>query len=735
LDYNLKRGTMSLFKTIDVRGVSTGQFYPTYLDNLILDEKSYLRTDKVGNLITRGAVLTDEGSSYEPFAGTTISGDWVTHIGTGTSISVADSMCTIVSGTTAGEKVSIDIHLDYPPFICTYTLVLSQRIENQDVYIGFGDNSDPTASDTMFARFHFYGTDNTLVSCETQSSIDTNSSEGKNTQKMLPQGFTTDQQLQYRITHDGKTVRFYIGLTNDSLNLISSHSIQIPNPYIMMYHGLLIHNGTTPTSSTTISVDSIAVNNFNKVDIVGDVTGNVSIDQKAIPSVVNSSIINLAKSPDSGYIFVGEPETTLNCNAIQVSLKTDQNCTVYVDQSSDAINWDIVDSYSYKYQNSISFGITVQAVSSYYRVRVENMSSLAATLFFRLQSVLCPVVESLPRSLSSEGHLKVGVYEIEDMYNNVVKITTMGELRTISATRLIGTSFSGTTIDSNFWTAAVANSGTVTQTGGEITLRTNGVANGSTGLQSTRFARYMSGCSNYFRAILDFSGALINNNTKRWGIFTGTLNTPVDGAAFEMINTVFSIVTFKGGMPTRVVNGQFNGEYGLILNNISSGAQTFEIIYTNKIIFFMYNNQLIHKVTATAATWTNTLNLPLRAENVNTSSGTTDTSLKIRAYTVSRYGDQETSPIWKNQVGAVTASVLKYGSGRLHKILINKWVNGSVITLYDAITATNPIAIVTPTSGSEGSLIPFSMDYNLDFYTGLCFTTANSSTNITVVYE
>ena len=145
-----------------------------------------------------------------------------------------------------------------------------------------------------------------------------------------------------------------------------------------------------------------------------------SIKQDVIASAlnVNSSTTNLAKSPDSGYQFLGSAESTLGVAAIQVALKTDQNCTITVEQSTDNVptsgapHWDIVDTYNY-YAGQ-TFGRTVQAISSYYRVTVTNLSTTTATSYFRLQAVLCPVVESIPRSLNSLGYMKNGGF-LEDV--------------------------------------------------------------------------------------------------------------------------------------------------------------------------------------------------------------------------------------------------------------------------------------------------------------------------------
>ena len=131
-------------------------------------------------------------------------------------------------------------------------------------------------------------------------------------------------------------------------------------------------------------------------------TTGVPMQQYVVTDSHNTSTTNLAVG--NSYTFTGTAISTLGVNAIQVTLKTDKNCILYIDQSNDGTNWDIVDTYKY-YAITNNLGITVQAVGAYVRVRV--VSASLTTSYFRLNTVLCPIVEALPRSLDSEGRLKI----------------------------------------------------------------------------------------------------------------------------------------------------------------------------------------------------------------------------------------------------------------------------------------------------------------------------------------
>jgi len=128
-------------------------------------------------------------------------------------------------------------------------------------------------------------------------------------------------------------------------------------------------------------------------DVSGLYHSASAIIQNVIVDAGNSSVTPL----NSGDTFIGTSINSLGIAGIQITLKADQNATVYIEQSPDDTNWDISDSYKF-YKAKGNFGVTVQAVASYLRVRISNLTSLNMT-YMRLQTALCPIVEALPRTL------------------------------------------------------------------------------------------------------------------------------------------------------------------------------------------------------------------------------------------------------------------------------------------------------------------------------------------------
>lgn len=717
------------------QGKSFADFVPNNSVQFALNEIHTLLTDIKGALVVRGQVLTDEGSVYDPFAGSALSADWTKSEGTGTSVAVANSVCILTAGTTAGSKVSIDREFDFPPITLDVFATISQRIANQDIYIGTGDNSAPEGSDTMFARFHFYGTDNTLVSCETQSSTDTGGNEGKNTQKILPLRLTTAQQLHYKIISNAKTVRFYVGLTGDELVLIDQHSIEIPDPYTIMYGGARIHNGITPATSTTVTIDTVVVSNNNIVDITGEITGDVSIDQDIKASVVNSSSTNL--DAGNGYTFTGKAESSLNVAGLQVSLFANQGCIIKIQQSPDGTNWDMSDQYSYV--ASGNFGVTVQAISSYFRVIVNTLAN-ATTTIFRLQSVLCPMVESLPRSLDQNQNLKIA--NPKDEYNFSVENTPVGEMRVVNPTRLVGANFEGSAIDTQFWVSGVANSGDVSQLNSDVTLSTKTVApNGMARFYSYRRARYVSGNSMCYRSVVQLSAAVANNK-RRWGIAyastmptTGTTDLITDGAWFQFDGLTFSVATRRAGTAneTKIDSGAFNGTLGATYAP-GTTVKTYEIYWTSSKVYFVIGGQILHTFSADTQTWSSTMNLYIYFDNVNSGNIQTDHTLNIRVASIRRLGSLLTQPTSYYFATGQTAGVnLKLSAGSLHSIILSNVVGGAVITLSDSISAATPVIWTLTAAAQENSV---SLDFKgIPFFFGLRLTVSTKNASIVVIYE
>lgn len=306
---------------------------------------------------------------------------------------------------------------------------------------------------------------------------------------------------------------------------------------------------------------------------------------------------------------------------------------------------------------------------------------------------------------------------------NFLKDTRIGplnQLQIAEAVRIMGSTFSNGTLDTSVWATSLASGGTAVQAGGELTLETNTTPDGQANIQSNRIARYISGVSNFFRGVIQPGDTGVAGNTRRWGVFSAT-----NGAFFEMSGTSFRVVTRKGGIDTGVDSIDFNGT----AITLDANSHEWEIHYDLTGVWFIVDNTLLHYVDAAATPWSETIHLPARAENFNSGGVSTDVSLKIRKMNVMRLGAGGARAGYAN-INAAGTSVLKVGPGTLDRVVINKVGTTSTFTIYDNIAASGAVIALIDTASGVGTL-----DYRLDFNTGLTVVASATPGDITVVYE
>jgi hypothetical protein len=464
----------------------------------------------------------------------------------------------------------------------------------------------------------------------------------------------------------------------------------------------------------------------------GDGNQKVKAKQDVVASSVNSSAVVLL----AGATFTGLSESTLGIAAIQVMLKTDQNCTVYVDQSGDGTNWDITDSYTYYYSKG-GESWTTQAVGSYYRIRVTNLSAIINTTYFRLSTALCPIVEAVPRALDEDGLFQTRVSKIKgDM--GKVRISPMGAIKTAHGVRLVGQTIVDT-VDSNYWiSSGIVGAGAVSAASGEMTLTTGTpTVNGAIIVNSNRIARYIGGCPNYYRGnvvlpVVTTASAGFSN-TRRWGAFNAN-----DGYFFQAIQTnpattpTLSIVSRKGTNDTTVTS--FNGNYGsyFVLDN---NVHTYEIWWTNKAAYFFIDDVLLHTIIALTTTAVGTPHLYVGLQTLNSGNNTAANTLVVRSSMIIRLGDLLTQPTSYYFAAGQTAGYnMKVGPGNLHEIIVNNETNNAVITISDSTSAATPIIWVHTAGATKSDA--YELDFKgLPFFTGLRLTISGANASLTVIYE
>lgn len=461
------------------------------------------------------------------------------------------------------------------------------------------------------------------------------------------------------------------------------------------------------------------------------ISGHVDIQQDVTVSAGNSSTTQL--DGPNGYTFTGSGVSTLGVNSIQVCVFADKNLIVKVQQ--DATNtWT-------RYREDTVFytansrgptaGFTVQAVDAYVRVVVTSMNETTTT--FRIDTVLCPVVEAIPRALDVNGNFKVAL-QGDTFGNGPPSYSINRELLTTPRYRLVGSQFDGSTIDSNFWSTST-DGGTVSQAGQQATI-TSGVSNGKYArLYTVARARYVTGMANLFKAHIRLDDTGTANVKRRWGVAWGAaMPTITDGAYFELDGTSFSIVTLRGTSESRVSSGSFNGVLGYTYSPTTNNT-TYEILYSNGGVSFIINGQLLHKVTASGAPWTNTLNLHVWLDVVN-SGNSGAVVYYARMANICRVGELSTQQRnYYFPTGQTAGVVLKYSAGNIRNLVILSATNNSVITLYDN-TAASGTVLVSFTMSTVTTNLPVTVPMdNVQFSNGLTLVVATQNASVRIGYE
>lgn len=464
--------------------------------------------------------------------------------------------------------------------------------------------------------------------------------------------------------------------------------------------------------------------------ILADAAGNL-YTPNALTQNVFVSTANSHTGSTTTY-YEGTAETTLNCVGIQVNFEGDQHARITVYQSQDNSTWLIQDSFDY--QKNGSFGTTVQATGSYVKVRATNLSS--GTLTYKLQTVLCPIAEALPRALDSYGNLKVSTQDMVDRYGFHGQFSPFDDLKVCEPYRLVGTTF-GSAADANFWTLTSNGTGSSATIATDIATLLSGTGAAGYGqITSVRSARFLSGHPIICRTNALVTNVAVANCTRRWGAFTVTGQTPVSGYYFELSAAGVLSVNATGADTPSVASGSFNGTVPEFV--LDTNSHTYDIIYRNTKAYFIIDDVLVHTFGSTTSKLSAVPHLPVTATCINGSASAGGT-IQIWSMAMIRLGRSTTAPTSKFQSGTTAGVVCKLGPGKVHNIVISAVANGSVVTLYDNTTATGTVlwasgTIVVGNNVNPG-IININMPDGLTFFTGLSFAITTANCNLLVIYE
>ena len=433
-------------------------------------------------------------------------------------------------------------------------------------------------------------------------------------------------------------------------------------------------------------------------------------------STNNSTTTNLA----SGATFTGTADETLGINGIQLFHSSDQDCTIYLDQSIENTFSDltqvVTDSFTCLANSPCTR--TYTSIAPYYRLRVTNDGASTTTKLASFTG-MTPIINPLPRRLSDDGRLlSESTLTGRENTDRHVWVSPTNALSTFSEVRLVGTNFDGQTKDTNFWTEAVTGSGAVTQDG-EIQLDTGVTANSTASYTSVRKARFVVGSANHFIGAFKFVTAGTTDNVRRCGAYLAT-----DGFFFQLDGTTFSVGSRKNSTDTLVNSGDFNGNIGPNFTPLTTAYYKLDIEWTPLAVFFYVNGELLHKIGG--GHLSDILTLPIVFENINDNGSIVDVAFDCLGVVILREGELETSATYKYITGAAS-TLCKVGAGDLHTIVVTN--NAGTVSVYDGTSAAGTLLSVI-----DGLKVQGTMTFDTPFSDGLFIVTTGAAI-ITVVYE
>ena len=269
---------------VDAGVVLGDQYAPTTPDTGTTQTR--LLTDPDNQLKVRGSVLTDEGTFRDDFSGTSLSPVWTTQQTGNATLSIANSLATIGSGTQSGNVSLIATTGDYGPISFRSNFFVSQRIANQTIDVGF---KDAATGQQIGAFFRFTGTSNLVVSCVTQSSSDP--SDIQTTTVSYSKGVTSAVASDYYIEVQPDQVTFIL-----NGNQVAQHKLHIPGPYDAMNIYAEILNAAVVTN-TNLVLDYVYFINQNSLQV------NNSFEGDSLPVRIKTGLISTYGAAIAGFTY------------------------------------------------------------------------------------------------------------------------------------------------------------------------------------------------------------------------------------------------------------------------------------------------------------------------------------------------------------------------------------------------------------------------------------------------
>lgn len=335
-----------------------------------------------------------------------------------------------------------------------------------------------------------------------------------------------------------------------------------------------------------------------------------------------------------------------------------------------------------------------------------------------------------PVSSIQQGNWNTRVF---DSWGDHIGTTIMDQLMVTEPHRISGGVFNAGGPDTQFQESTITANATISVSAGIATLATTADSGSSIYSNAKSLARYVGANMNTFRSVARFGDTGTANNARYIGVYNGPTFT--DGFFFKLDGTTFKIGSkTSSGTESLINSGSFNGS--VTSWTVDTNFHTFEILYSNKSIYFYIDGVYVHSIVETTAAIAGTRHFKPFIANVNTGIGSV-CYIHSQVLSITRYGQAVTQAKTYFQEGTTAGVQLKIGPGSIHLLNISAITNNSVITLYDGTSTAGRRIWSSGTMSSQ--TIPFAVPLDsaggTPFEDGLFLVITGANSNCFVKYE
>lgn len=204
---------------------------------------------------------------------------------------------------------------------------------------------------------------------------------------------------------------------------------------------------------------------------------------------------------------------------------------------------------------------------------------------------------------------------------------------------------------------------------------------------------------------------------------TDLTNTTANGVFFRVLAGVWSIVTVKGGVETPIAFASWTG-VDVANFDATPDFATYEIRYNTGLIELFQDDNLVHSISALAASYAETYKLPVALRIANSNGNTIDRSINVRTGGIYRLGKVKSESISRT---FTETTLVSFEAGRLTSATLSR--SGSsgtgTLTIYDGVNVASKVIGVINLAGDGTE----NLDIDTPYYDGLYIVVSGTGIN------